>query len=147
MIVLAGVLAAAFIPRTLAEGGQGESAWRLRVAPGLWSASVRIEGPDGSVAAPRSGGATLDRTVVWHARSNEEVDTIVVGPTPREARSIRVATVDRGVGEAVVERVPWRRVHVAVIEDRAATVTDLVAIGGDGQIIDVVTDITSVSVP
>jgi hypothetical protein len=139
-IVLAVVLAAAFVPRTVAEGGQGDATWRVRVAPGLWSPSVRLDGTDGTVTAPRSGGASLDATVVWQRPSGDTVATIVVGPTPREARSIRVTSAERGVGEAAVQRVLWRRVHVWVI-DQPVTVTDLVSIGRDGQVLDVVRDV------
>lgn len=147
-ILVGALLLTAFVPRTVAEGGEGDDAWRLRVAPGLATASIRLEGPDATVTAPLSGRASLDETVVWQQASGEAedgiatVDTIVVGPTPRDARSIRMTTDARGVGEAVTTRVLWRRVHVAVI-DEPATVTDLVAIGRDGGVLEVRADVSS----
>ena len=145
-ILVAVILLTAFVPRTVAEGGQGADAWRLRVAPGLSTASIRLDGPDGTDTATLSGRASLDQTVAWQRASGETedgtVDTIVVGPTPREARSIRITTDARGVGEAVIARVLWRRVHVAVI-DEPATVTDLVAIGRDGEVLEVLAEVPS----
>jgi hypothetical protein len=147
-ILVAAILLTAFVPRTVAEGGQGDDAWRLRVAPGLSTASIRLDGPDRTDTAPLSGRASLDQTVAWQRASGETqdgaatVDTIVVGPTPREARSIRMTTDARGVGEAVITRVLWRRVHVAVI-DEPATVTDLVAIGRDGEVLEVLAEVPS----
>lgn len=148
VIVLGALLLTAFVPRTVAEGGEGDTAWRLRVAPGLSTASIRLEGPDETVTAPLSGRASLDETEVWQRPSGQNgdrigtVDTIVVGPTPRDARSIRITTDARGVGEAVITRVLWRRVHVAVIGE-PATVTDLVAIGRDGEVLDVRAEVSS----
>jgi hypothetical protein len=137
VIVLGVLLALAFVPRTVAEGGQGDATWRLRVSPGVVSPSVELEGPGGSVAAPVSGRAALEQTVVLRPPgAGEAGDSIVVGPTPRGARSIRVTSAERGVGEAVVQRVLWRRIHFAVI-DEPVTITDLVAIGRDGQVLDV----------
>lgn len=142
VIVIGAILLIAFVPRTVAEGGEGDATWRLRVAPGLATASIRLEGPDETVTAPLSGSASLEETAVWQRASGQTedgiatVDTIVVGPTPRDARSIRMSTDVRGVGEAVVTRVLWRRVHIAVI-DEPAIVTDLVAIGRNGEVLDV----------
>lgn len=148
VILVGAILLVAFVPRTVAEGGEGDAAWRLRVAPGFSTASIRLEGPDETVTASLSGRASLDETEVWQRASGRTgdgvatVDTIVVGPTPRDARSIRMTTDARGVGEAVITRVLWRRVHVAVI-DEPATVTDLVAIGQDGQVLEVRAEVSS----
>lgn len=144
LLVVAGSVAA-FVPQTVAEGGQGETAWRLRVAPGVFSPSVRLEAPrwvesaDGFASPP-----SLHETAIWQAPEADA--TIVVGPTPRDASSIRVTSVERGVGEAAVERVLWRRMHVAVLPGDV-WVTELVAIDRAGQSVQVVADLPPPPVP
>lgn len=135
-LVLGMLLSLAFIPRTVAEGGRGDATWRLRVAPGVVSPSIRLDDPQDVVALDVAPIATMDQTAVWQRPSGDAVDTIVVGPTPRGVRSVRL-TSESGVGEASIERVRWRRVHVWVA-DEPATVTDLASIGRDGQVMDVV---------
>lgn len=140
-------LGSAFVPHTVAEGGAGDDAWRLRVAPGLTAPSLQLEGPGGDQRARGSGlDAPLDATVVWQTDGYEPTTadataaTVVVGPTPRRAGSIRVTSVERGVGEAIIERVLWRRVHVAVLP-ADVWVTDLIAIGPTGEVQEVVSDL------
>jgi hypothetical protein len=138
VVVLVGgvLLAAALIPRTVAEGERDGEAWRVRAAPGIFAAIVRFDGPDGQTAVSPSGSASFRDTTIWQVGTGSEIDTVLAGPTPPDARSVRVTSLERGVGEADVERVLWRRVHVAVI-DQAVTVTDLVAIGRDGQVVEI----------
>ena len=147
-LVLAVIgLAMAYLPQTVAAGGEGDDAWRLRVAPGITAPSLRLEGPGGQQRADGFDlDASLDATVIWQtdgyepATATEAAATVVAGPTPRQAGSIRVTSVERGVGEAVIERVLWRRIHVAVLPAEV-WVTDLAAIGRSGEVREVVADL------
>ncbi len=140
-------LVMAYLPQTVAAGGEGDDAWRLRVAPGITAPSLHLEGPGGDQRAEGFDlDASLESTVIWQTDGYESATataaaaTVVAGPTPRQAGSIRVTSVERGVGEAVIERVLWRRIHVAVLPAEV-WVTDLAAIGRSGEVREVVAEL------
>jgi hypothetical protein len=137
------LLAVAFTPRTVAGGGDGDQTWRVTVTPGIVSSSIRLTTGDGRDERASGFGVrpALDATRVWSVplESGGDPTTLVVGPTPRGTDSVRVTSDVRGVGEAAVHRVAWRRVHVAVI-DAEATIEELVAIGDDGRVLDAASD-------
>ena len=143
-VLAIALLATAYVPRTVATGGEGEQSWRVTVTPGLVSPSLRLVGDDGT--DHRAGGfaprPTLDTTRIWAAPPDAVGNpvTVVVGFTPSGTDSVRVTSDARGVGEASVRRVAWRRVHVAVIE-ADAFVEELVAISEDGRVLDTVSDL------
>lgn len=136
LLVVAGVLVYLFVPRTVAAADE----WRLRIAPVRPGGTVELEHPDGQV---RTGGPTgpsrLTDTVVWWVGSGDEQETLVVGPTPREAGSIRLDTAV-GIREARVVRIGWRRYHVGRLPGHL-DVEELVAISGRGGIVAVAEDL------
>jgi hypothetical protein len=145
VVVLAiALVAVAYVPRTVAAGGHGEQTWRVTVAPGVMSPTIRLVDAQGN--EQRAGGfgprPTLDATRVWAAPSDATGTpvTVVVGPTPAGTDSVRVTSDVRGVGEATLRRVAWRRVHVTAITGDAF-IEELVAIGEDGRVLDAVSDL------
>lgn len=130
----------ALVPRTVAEGGEGADAWRLRAAPGIVEVRLWLDGP-GQQSSGQLGvspPASLGATQVWSVPTMPPT-TLVVGPTPRGADSVRVTSEARGVAEASIERLGWRRLHVHVIEADSG-VRELVAIGEDGRVLQAVSD-------
>lgn len=136
-IALLGVFISAFVPRTVAEADDGS--WSITVAPGVLSPTIRAHAGDETVTLDTSGSALADTAV---AQAPEDVPTItaVAGATPRDVASVRVTSLERGVGEASIERVAWRRVHVAVLTGDV-WVTDLVGISQGGSVVEVVQDL------
>ncbi len=132
--LLSAVLVTSLLPRTL---GSGETAlgqpFAVRVTPGVIAPTARIElaGTSREVRGERWPGAA-SAAVVRLAGHH----TVIVGSTPLEADSVRITTAGRGVVEARVHLVGWHRVHVTVL-DVPVTVTEIVAIGDGGQILDV----------
>ena len=130
------VVAVAFVPRTVAEGSVDGREYRVEASPGIRAPSFEIVTDDGTTeVSARAGLADLADTSVVRIPQDAPELTVVVGPTPRGVGSVRV-TSDRGVGEAAVDRVAWRRVHVEVF-DGDADVQQLVGISPDGAVIEV----------
>lgn len=146
VLAVAAALLVAFVPRTVASGELDGTTWSLRVAPGIVSPTIRLDTdpPDGEPSTTVIDGSTppavLADTSVVQVPSDAPAATIVVGPTPRGVDSVRITSLERGVGEAGIERVAWRRIHLAVIPDDV-WVTDLVAIARDGSVLDTVRDL------
>jgi len=134
-VVLISLLAIAMLPRTLATGetALGEP-YEVRVTPGVLAPTARVElaGTSREVRGERWPGAAS--ATVLHLAGQH---TVVVGSAPLEADSVRVTTGDRGVIEAQVHRSGWHKVHVSVLQ-APVTVAEVVAIGAEGQILDVV---------
>lgn len=134
-VLLAGVLVIALVPRTLATGETplGEP-YEVRVTPGVLAPTAHIElaGTSHQVRGERWPGAAS--ATVLHLAGQH---TVVVGSAPLEADSVRVMTAGRGVVEARVHLVGWHKIHVSVLQ-APATVTETVAIGAEGQILEVV---------
>lgn len=135
LALLVGV-AIAFVPRTVAEGSVEGRDFRVEASPGIRAPSfeVVVAGETTGVSV-RPGLADLADTAVLRLPSDAPELTVAVGPSPRGVGSVRV-TSDRGVGEAAVHRVAWRRVHVEVLEGDT-DVQELVGIGTDGAIVEV----------
>lgn len=133
--LLSAALVTSLLPRTL---GSGETAlgqpFAVRVTPGIVAPTARIEleGTSREVRGERWPGAASASVVHLAGRH-----TVIVGSTPLEADSVRVTTAERGVVEARVHLVGWHQVHVTVL-DAPVTVTEIVAIGDEGRILDVV---------
>lgn len=123
------------VPQPLPVGVGGEGS--LRVAVGIVGPRVQLVEADRTTTLFSGGRADLATTRVTEVVAGGRPATVVVGHTPAGAASIRVSTAEHGVGEAVIRRVGWRRVHVAVLP-ASTQVTDLVAIGADGRVLDVV---------
>jgi hypothetical protein len=142
------LLVTAFIPRTVATGGDGDRSWQVSVTPGIISPSIRLTAGAGIDRAASGFGMrpSLDATQVFvvPGEFGGAPTTLVVGPTPAGTDSIRVTSDTHGVGEAQVQRVAWRRVHVEVIE-ADATIEELVAISDDGRVLEAVTDLSAPS--
>lgn len=144
-MLLVALVVVAFVPRTVAEGGTDDTAWELRVAPGLLAPSISLRTAEGVTPVPDSGrGAHLADTVALATPPAADASTLVVGPTPGAATSIRVTSVDRGVGEAITSRVLWRRFHLAVVPGET-DISQLVAIDSRGRIVEVVDDVTHIA--
>jgi hypothetical protein len=140
-LVVVGLLVVAFTPRTVSSGGEGDAAWSVRVTPGILSPTVRIDSEGDEVVLEDTGAtAELTDTAILQAPADDPVVTVVVGPTPRGVDSVRVTSLERGVGEAAIERVAWRRVHLTVLTGDV-WVTDLVAIAGSGRVLETVEDL------
>lgn len=133
------VVVLAFVPRTIAQGGEGTSAWRVQATAGILTPRVSFEGPGADPAS--TSGSELSATAVWHVAAGTSAGavTIVAGATPGGAASVRVATDERGVGEARVQRLLWRRFHVTVLPGEL-WVTELVAISASGEVREVVSE-------
>jgi hypothetical protein len=140
LIVLVGAFL--LVPRTIAAGGEGDTAWRVRVAP----LGPRL-GPNVTVETAWAGGIgvgdrwrpphRLDDTVaVLLDPLGGDDETLIVGPTPRHTDSVRVTTEVHGVGEARSVRVGWTDFHVARLGGRPDEV-ELVAISDRGAVIEV----------
>ena len=143
-IALAVVLAIALfvlLPRTVASGGEGDGSWRLRITPVAVGPQIVLDHASGRQTAGDSGlGSTaLDGTVVWHVGSGDEAVTVVAGATPGGATSVRVTSDEFGVGEAALHRIGWRRFHVERLPGHVE-VTELVAIGPAGRVLEVLRD-------
>ncbi len=133
-LLLGALLATILVPRSLAVGETvlGEP-YAVRVTPGVLVPTARVElaGTSREVRGERWPGAASASVVRLAGRH-----TVIVGSTPLAADSVRVSTTDRGVFEARVHLVGWHQVHVTVV-DAPVTVTEVVAIGSEGQILDV----------
>ncbi len=130
------VVAVAFIPRTVAEGSVDGRDYRVDASPGIRAPSFEVVvADDRTEVSARAGVAELADTSVVRLPVDAPELTVAVGPTPRGVSSIRV-TSDRGVGEAVVHRVAWRRIHVEVF-DGDVDVRQLVGISVDGAVVEV----------
>ena len=140
IVVILGVFA--LTPRTVASGGEDDATWRLRIAPVAFGPQISLEQGGAKGSAGDSGfvlTARLDQTAVWHVGAGDDALTIVAGPTPGGASSVRVTSEDLGVGESSLNRVGWRRFHVERLRGHVE-VTELVAIGSNGQVLEVLTD-------
>ena len=140
IVVVLGVFA--LTPRTVASGGEDDTTWRLRIAPVALGQQISLEHAGARGSAGDSGfvrTARLDQTAVWHVGAGDDALTIVAGPTPGGASSVRVTSEELGVGEASLHRVGWRRFHVERLRGHVE-VTELVAIGTSGQVLEVMTD-------
>lgn len=123
------------LPQTLPiEAG---ARWSLRVSVGVVGPRIQLVDTGQTTTLLSGGRADLTATRVVEVVAGGEPATIVAGHTPGGAASIRVSTAEHGVGEAAIRRVGWRRVHVAVLPAQVE-VTNLVAIGADGRVLDVV---------
>ncbi len=134
-LLLGALLVTILVPRSLASGETvlGEP-YAVRVTPGILAPTARVDlaGTSREVRGERWPGAAS--ATVLHLAGQH---TVITGSAPLAADSVRVATADRGVVEARVHLVGWHQVHVAIV-DAPVTVTQIVAIGAEGQILAVV---------
>lgn len=130
-----GLVVAAYVPHTLAEGDVDGETYQVRGAPGVFAPRFEVVAGERSTGVDAEAPATLDVTEVVRPTGGPDV-TVVLGPTPRGIDSVRVDT-EGGVGEAAVHQLLWRRVHVQVYED-AVDVSQLVGIGQRGEVVEVV---------
>ncbi|MEX2549256.1 MAG: hypothetical protein WD638_03435 [Nitriliruptoraceae bacterium] len=133
-IVLGVALATTMVPRTLVTGEtELEGHYVVRVTPGILAPTLHIHLGEArrEVRGERWPG-TASASVLHLAGQH----TVIVGSAPLNADSVRVTTADRGVVEAQVHRKGWHKVHVSTLP-AAVAVTEVVAIGADGRILDV----------
>ncbi len=136
VLAVAGLMSAALLPRTLAEGHIDGHTYQVRAAPGLVSPNLEVVLGDQTARVRPGPRATLEDTRVVELPADGAQLTVVLGPTPRGVASVRVDS-EHGVGEARVQRLLWRRVHLEVFEDGVG-VAELVGIGDRGQVVEVV---------
>jgi hypothetical protein len=138
VLLLAGVTATALVPRTLGEGRT------LLATPWEITASPRLLAPAFTVAANAS--TEVVRGTRWPGRLQAAQvrlgpDAVaVVGSVPPGTDSVRLTTDVGTVHESRVGRLAWHRIHVTVLAG-PSTVTEVVAIGADGQVLTVVRDL------
>ncbi|MFP4636696.1 MAG: hypothetical protein ACLFRD_12600 [Nitriliruptoraceae bacterium] len=135
LAVVLGLLLAAYVPRTLAEGDLDGETYQVRGAPGVFAPRLEVVTAERSTDVAPDTPASLDDTEVVMPTGGTDL-TVVLGPTPRGIDSVRVDT-EHGVGEAVIHRLLWRRVHVQVYEE-PVDVSQLVGIGPRGEVVEVV---------
>lgn len=136
LVAVAGLLVAALLPRTLAEGDLDGQPYEVRAAPGVTSPRLEVVLGGRSAGVEAGARARLADTEVVELPADGSQLTVVLGPTPRGVASVRLDS-DGGVGEASVRRVLWRRVHFEVFEE-GVDVTELVGIGARGEVVEVV---------
>jgi hypothetical protein len=143
VVVVVASLAFLTVPRTVAAG-DGDEAWRVRVVPLGLHLGPRIivesgAAPDGSVTSRRvERPFRLDDTVVVPIGTGSSTETLILGPTPRDASSVRVTSEALGVGEARPVRVGGIRFHVMRLPGGVES-AELVAISGRGAVLEVAT--------
>ena len=138
VVLLSGLALSALLPRTLATGETllGDT-WQVQVTPGLVSPrfAVALDGVTEHSRGERwPGGLTATAFELGPDR------TVVVGSTPLSADSVRLAVAGVGLREGHVRLVSWQRVHVAVLAG-SVEITEVVAIGSGGEVIEVVGDV------
>jgi hypothetical protein len=148
VVVVGVVLALAFVPRTIATGGSivdeaGEvldRGWEVRAAPGLLRPRVDVRTETSEARIRWAGGppAGIEDSRVVVVDGLLQPVTVLTGPTPLRTGSVRHTTDARIPGEAVIHRLLWRRIHVAVFPGEL-TVTEVTAIDRRGGIIETAT--------
>ena len=136
VVAAAALAAAALLPRTLAAGELDGQPYEVRAAPGVTSPRLEVVLGERSARVEAGAPARLADTEVVELPADGAQLTVVLGPTPRGVASVRLDS-DRGVGEATVRRVLWRRVHLEVFEEGVG-VSELVGIGDRGEVVEVV---------
>ena len=140
VVALVGAaLAFLLVPRTVEAAESGTDAWRLQVVPGITGSTIELAvrgnaQADDDRVRHDVGTAGLSATTVWHVGADDSAETRVIGPIPTGAASIRLTSVEHGVGEARLQRVGWRSFHVARLPGHVE-VTQLVAVAPDGGIV------------
>ena len=144
VVLLTGLALSALLPRTLATGETvlGDT-WQVQVTPGLVAPRFAV-GQDGASEHTRGqrwpGGLTATAFELGPDR------TVVVGSTPLSADSVRLAVAGVGLRESQVRLVGWQRVHVAILAG-SVDITEVVAIGSGGEVLEVVDDVPVTGVP
>jgi len=144
VLLLSGLALSALLPRTLATGETllGD-AWQVQVTPGIIAPSFAVD-LDGATERTRGqrwpGGLTAMAFELGPDR------TVVVGSAPLSADSVRLAVAGVGLRESRVRLVSWQRVHVAVLAG-SVEITEAVAIGDSGEVLEVVDDVPVSSMP
>ncbi|MFO7959564.1 MAG: hypothetical protein R6U94_01290, partial [Nitriliruptoraceae bacterium] len=142
VLVIGGLLLVSLVPRTLASGATAAGGtWQVQVTPGLVAPSftLTVDGQRERVGGERWPGR-LQASVFQLGTGH----TAVVGSTPWSADSVRLSLPGLGLRESGVRLVGWHRVHVAVLSAPVAP-TEVVAIGGGGQVLEVVDDLGPVT--
>lgn len=136
-LVLAGLLLVAFVPRTLASGTTlTGGTWQVRVTPGVVAPTFTLSVDDERERVPGSGwSGGLQASVVRLGAER----TAVVGSAPWSADSVRLQVAGLGLRESQVRLVGWHRVHATVLT-APVEITEVVAIGGGGQVLEVLDD-------
>ncbi|GEM_PF-1992763 len=137
-VLLSGLALSALLPRTLATGETllGD-AWQVQVTPGIIAPSFAVDLDD---ATERTRGQRWPGGLTATAFELGPDRTVVVGSAPLSADSVRLAVAGVGLRESQVRFVSWQRVHVAVLAG-SVEITEVVAIGGGGEVLEVVEDV------
>ncbi len=137
-VLLSGLALSALLPRTLATGETllGD-AWQGQVTPGIIAPSFAVDLDD---ATERTRGQRWPGGLTATAFELGPDRTVVVGSAPLSADSVRLAVAGVGLRESQVRFVSWQRVHVAVLAG-SVEITEVVAIGGGGEVLEVVEDV------
>jgi hypothetical protein len=144
VVLLVGLTSAALVPRSLAAGETllGD-VWRVQVTPRLSTPSFAVD---------LDGVTERVRGERWPGRLSAAAfelgpdRTVVVGSTPLSADSVRLAVAGVGLRESQVRLVGWQRVHVAILAG-SVEITEVVAIGNGGEVLEVVEDVPVTGVP
>lgn len=137
-LVVAGLLLVAFVPRTLGSGVTVTGGtWQVQVTPGLVAPSFTVS-QDGQ--RERVQGRTWPGGVQAAVVQLGNERTAVVGSAPWSADSVRLQVTGVGLRESQVRLVGWHRVHAAVLTG-PVEVTEVVAIGAGGQVLEVLDDL------
>ena len=144
VVLLCGLALSALLPRTLATGETllGDT-WQVQVTPGLTAPSftVRLDGATERTRGQRwPGGLTATAFELGPDR------TVVVGSAPLSADSVRLVVAGVGHREGQVRLVGWQRVHVAILVG-SLEITEVVAIGSGGEVLEVVDEVPVTAVP
>ena len=141
VLVVGGLLLVSYVPRTLASGATtAGGTWQVQVTPGFVAPSftLTLDGQRERVAGERWPGG-LQASVLRLGTER----TAVVGSAPWSADSVRLTVPGLGLRESQVRLVGWHRVHVAVLTG-PVEITEVVAIGGGGQVLEVLDDLDPV---
>jgi hypothetical protein len=142
VVVLSGLLLMSLVPRTLASGTTATGGtWQLQVTPGFVAPTftATLDGQRERIRGERWPGGL--QAAVLHLGTER---TAVVGSSPWSADSVRLTVPGLGLRESEVRLVGWHRVHVAVLSG-PVEITEVVAIGGGGQVIEVLDDLDAVT--
>ncbi|MFP4148542.1 MAG: hypothetical protein ACLFUG_06905 [Nitriliruptoraceae bacterium] len=138
VLLLAAVLAVAFVPRTLDEGRAIlGTEWTVTAAPRALTPAFTVTAEDAAVTI--AGTRWPGRLQAEQVRLGPEA-VAVVGSVPPDTRSVRLTTDAGSVHESRVSSLAWHQVHRVVL-DGPVTVVEVVAIGPSGQVLAVEDDL------
>jgi hypothetical protein len=143
LLMLAGLLVAAvattaLVPRTLGEGETLlATEWRVSAAPRFLAPVFRVTA-DASTEVVR-GTRWPGRLQAMQLRLGPDA-VAVMGSVAPGTDSVRLTTDVGTVHESRVRDLAWQRVHATVLAG-PATVVEAVAIGSDGQVLSVLSDL------